>query len=330
MGFLLYLLPLICSAQEMPPVQNYAHRLFLNPAFTGLLSDYSVTAGYRSQWTGLEGGYSTQWLSGEYRFSQNKNAVGATFMNDRSAGGGYSRLEAGALYAYHTKLRQKLDFSAGMQVGYGSLRPGFQDLVFEDQLGSNGTPQAPTAESFAYEQASYLTLTGGLLLFTNQFWLGLSAQRFNSPRVGTFPENSISPLWQVHTGYRFYLKNYFVQNTFHEVSVIPTVAYAQQSGFKRLDGSFYFVYTPITIGLTYSHLPNQNNIPSAHTMGALAGVTHRGFKLGYGYRQNLSGAPVSLGPTHEISISFEKLDNLRIYKRLGSDKNYNRIACPAF
>ncbi|MFC6996545.1 PorP/SprF family type IX secretion system membrane protein [Rufibacter roseus] len=326
----LFLFSKPATAQSNPPVQQYAHRLFLNPAFTGLLSDYSVTAGHRSQWTGIEDGFSTQWLSGEYRFQKNKNAVGATILNDRSIGVGYSRIQVGATYAYHTKLRQNLDLSAGVQVGYGFLRPGYGSLMFEDQLGGNGQVQQPTAEPLTQERSSYLTLATGFLLFTDQFWAGASVQQLNNPSVGESSGNTVSPLLQVHTGYRFYARNYFDQNSFKEISFTPTVSYMQQSGYKRVDGAMYMVVTPFTIGLSHSYLPTFKNNAPASTISGIAGVTHKGLKLGYGYRHSLSGNAISIGPTHEISLSFEKVDYLQIFKRLGADKNYNRIACPAF
>ncbi len=327
-GFLL--LPFAGWAQENPPLQTYAHRLFLNPAFTGLLSDYSVTTGYRSQWAGVEGGYNTQWLSGELRFKKSRNAVGITVLHDQSAGDGYQRLQAGASYAYHTKLTKNLDLSAGGQLGFGSASGRTRNLIFEDQLGPGGNPERPTAEVFPDNRSSYFTLAGGFLLFTNQFWAGISSGPVNRPRLGNYPDNSISPLWQVHTGYRFYIRNYFLQNTFQETSVIPTASYTRQGGFSKWEGGLHLVYTPFTIGLVYSHLPASKNITSAHTISGLAGVTYKGFKLGYGYRQHVVGNPVFAGATHELSVSFEKLNYLGIYKQQGSDKNYNRIACPAF
>ena len=57
---------------------------------------------------------------------------------------------------------------------------------------------------------------------------------------------------------------------------------------------------------------------------------YQGFKVGYAYRAALSEEASALGPTHEISIGFAKADFKKIFKRLGSDKNYNRIACPEF
>ncbi|WP_074987923.1 PorP/SprF family type IX secretion system membrane protein [Rufibacter ruber] len=319
----------VALAQETPLSQPYAHRLFLNPAFTGLLSDYSVTAGHSSQWTGTNSGYSTQVLSGEYRFSENRNAVGLTFASDRSPAGGFTKLQAGALYAYHTKLRQHLDLSVGLQAAYGSLSPSSR-LVFEDQLAPDGSITSPTAERNSFERASYGTVAAGFLLFTRQFWVGASAQHLNSPALGESSDNTIPPVFQAHTGYRFYVKQYFVRNFFKEVSFIPTFSYTQQRAFKRADATFYGIVTPVTIGLGYSMLPGEKNLPAASTISGLAGVSHKGFKIGYSYRHPLSASPVALGPTHEISLSFEKVDYLKIFKRSGTDKNYNRIACPAF
>lgn len=317
-------------AQEGASALPYAHRLFLNPAFTGLLSDYSVIAGHRSQWTGVSSGFSTQWVSGEYRFLENKNAVGATFLSDKAPGNGYQKVQANALYAYHTKLKQKLDLSAGLQVGYGAEKPGLSHLVFEDQLGPDGTVTQPTTENFSFERKQYLTLGAGLLLFTRQFWVGLSGFQLNNPTVGEASTSTVAPTFQLQTGYRFYLKSYFSENKFEEISFVPTLSYIHQRAFKRLDASIYANFTPFTVGVGATMLPGTKNTPLASTIQGVAGVTHKGFKIGYGYRHPVSENPVALGPTHELVLSFEKVDYEKIFKRSGSDKKYNRIACPAF
>ncbi|WP_192822585.1 PorP/SprF family type IX secretion system membrane protein [Rufibacter sp. LB8] len=324
------LLSQMATAQDLSPTLPFAHRLFLNPAFTGLLSDYSVTLGHRSQWRGINQGYGTQWGSGEYRFKDSKNAAGATFLNDKAMGGGLQTVQAGATYAHHTRLRDNLNLSAGLTLGVGSQSPGSASLIFEDQLGPTGQVQQPTAETAIFERATYLTVGTGLLLFTDQFWVSLAGHGLNQPTLGTASDNSLPATFQMNTGYKFYVKNYFAQNSFQELSFLPVFSYTQQRAFKRLDAAFYAIMTPFTAGVYYTVLPGANNLASTSTISALAGVMHKGFKLGYGYRQSLAGSPVSLGPTHEITVSFEKVDYLKIFKKSGSDKNYNRIACPAF
>jgi type IX secretion system PorP/SprF family membrane protein len=317
-------------AQESTSTLPYAHRLFTNPAFTGLLSDYSVTAGHRAQWTGVNGGYSTQWASGEYRFQENKNALGATFMADKAPAGGYQKIQAGLLYAYHTKLRANLDLSAGMQVGYGSQNPSANGLVFEDQLNSNGGALNPTAETFGLDRTSYLTVSGGLLLFTRQFWLGVSGNHLNNPTVGEMSQSTAAPVFQLQTGYKFYVKSYFQKNHFEEVSFIPTLSYTHQRTFNRLDATIYANITPVTMGLGVTMLPGTKNTSLASTIQGIVGVTHKGLKIGYGYRHPVAVSPVAIGPTHELVLSLEKVDYLKIFKRSGTNKKYNRIACPAF
>ncbi|MGV3538634.1 MAG: PorP/SprF family type IX secretion system membrane protein [Rufibacter sp.] len=327
-GFLL-LLAIPCSAQESLSTQQYAHRLFLNPAFTGLLSDYSLTAGHRSQWTNANNGFSTQWLGAEYRFKENRNGIGLTFISDRAPTGGYDRLQIGAAYAYHAQLRQKLNLSVGLQTTYGTVKPS-TNLIFEDQLGHDGTISQPTAEPISRERNAYFSVGTGFLLFTNQFWLGASAQHLNKPALGQNSSNRLATVLQAHTGYKFYVKHYFVQNSFKEVSFIPTISYTQQRSFSQADAALYAVMTPITVGLVYSHLPGEKKLPAASTISGIAGVTHKGFKIGYSYRHPLSADHFSLGPAHEVTLSFESVDYLKIFKRSGTEKNYNRIACPAF
>ncbi|WP_181304796.1 PorP/SprF family type IX secretion system membrane protein [Rufibacter sp. XAAS-G3-1] len=318
------------QAQESTSTLPYAHRLFLNPAFTGLLSDYSVTAGHRSQWTGINGGYSTQWASGEYRFEENKNAIGTTFMADKAPAGGYQKMQAGLLYAYHTKMRSNLDLSAGMQVGYGSQKPSANGLIFEDQLNPNGGVINPTAETFGLDRTSYFTVSGGLLLFTRQFWMGVSGHHLNNPTVGEMSQSTAAPAFQLQTGYKFYVKSYFQKNHFEEISFIPTLSYTHQRSYNRLDATIYANITPVTMGLGMTLLPGTKNTSLASTIQGIVGVTHKGLKIGYAYRHLLAVSPVALGPTHELVLSFEKVDYLKIFKRSGTNKKYNRIACPAF
>ncbi|QNP53349.1 type IX secretion system membrane protein PorP/SprF [Hymenobacter qilianensis] len=84
------------QAQDLYFSQPYATRLHTNPAFTGLLDDYSVSLNYRNQFPTLSGTFQTSQLAADYRMRNQRSAVGLLLNYDRTGSVGYTRFEVGA------------------------------------------------------------------------------------------------------------------------------------------------------------------------------------------------------------------------------------------
>ena len=77
-------------------------------------------------------------------------------------------------------------------------------------------------------------------------------------------------------------------------------------------------------------MPPLSNYGYDHAVVVIAGITFDQLMLGYSYDVPLSGFGARAGGGHEISLSFEKVDYNKIFKKRVSGKNYKRIACPSF
>lgn len=100
-------------AQDVYFSQPFATRLHTNPAFTGLVDDYSITLSYRNQLPTLAGSFVSTQAAADVRLSTpgQHHAIGLLINQDRTGAVGYTRLEIGALYAYHTRLTERLALS---------------------------------------------------------------------------------------------------------------------------------------------------------------------------------------------------------------------------
>ena len=317
-------------AQDMHLSQQYAGRLFLNPAFAGAQGDMRAVASYRNQWPALNPGFVTNLFSADYRFKEQGSAVGLAVAMDKAGEAGFSRLQVGAIYAYHLRVSENFTFSGGLQGSYGSQRLDFSALVFGDQLGEDGQVRNPSAEVNVYDPVSFLTVSAGGLLYNNAFWFGAAAHHLNQPDIG-FTGLSELPLRLVaNTGYKFTIHSSYEDDRLHEFSLTPTITYTRQGEFQKTDLALYTTYAPLTLGVLYRGVSFGQAEERDKTVAAMAGISIKSLRFGYSYDLPVGGFGAQAGGAHEISLTFEKLDYEKFLKKRTSRKNYNQIACPAF
>jgi type IX secretion system PorP/SprF family membrane protein len=323
-------------AQDVYFSQPLANRQALNPAFAGLLDDYSATLSFRNQYPQLAGAFLTTQLAGELRLPTPglHHAVGLRLNQDRAGEAGYTRFEAAAQYAYHTRLTKVLALSGGASVSYGRQRVGYDNFVFGDQLGADGSALGPSAESLAgLPPRNYLSLGLGAVLYAEEAWLSLSGQNLNQPDLGFATQATLPMRLNVSAGYKLFLQRPTIgrgTNDAHEVSFSPVASYTRQGGSQRSEAGLYFIAQPITLGATYRNLNFDKKTGTQHVLATVVGVEFGSLRLGYSYDAGLSQLAKDLGGAHEISLSlraFDKQENA--YRRLRR-KNYPLTPCPAF
>lgn len=317
------------QAQDVYFSQPYATRLHLNPAYTGLFDDASVTLAYRNQYPTLIGALQTSQLAADYRLRDQRSAVGLLINADRGGGLNLTRLEAGFTYAYHARLAQNLYLSGGARASYGSQRINYGNLLFGDQLSDDGQQVGPSAEPLAYDPVHYLTLGVGGLFYTSNTWGGLALDHVNQPRVGVADDAKLPFRLAAHGGYKHYFVKTTVKREYREVSLAPTGSYTYQGGSQRLELGLYGTTTPLTAGLLWrGAIPGPGN--AQQTLVALLGLTWNGFRFGYSYDVSLNQFSRETGGAHEITLSLTKFDLIEAAKRRLRRKNYAPPPCPTF
>lgn len=317
-------------AQDVQYSQQYANRLYLNPAFAGLGHDWSVSLAHRNQWPALNGSFISNQLAADYSLADSKGAVSLLVQQDRAGIGGLQKWQISGGYAYHTDLSEKLTLSAGLQAGVGSLRINFDNLVFGDQLSNNGMVSLTSAEANRFEPSYYLDFTVGGLLLSDQFWVGLTAAHLNKPTYGFEEEFELPLSFTAIAGYKFYARSYEERGRLFELSFSPTATYVHQLNASRLDVGLYTIYTPLTLGLIYNGVPVTGGTNQDQTLSVIAGLQLEQFKLGFSHDIGIKGFSEEAGGANEISLIFERVDINKLFRSRLRSKLSRDIVCPGF
>ncbi|MVN76308.1 type IX secretion system membrane protein PorP/SprF [Hymenobacter sp. HMF4947] len=322
-------------AQDVYFSQAFANRQAQNPAWAGLLDDYSATLSYRNQFPQLAGTFQTAQLAADFRLPQPglHHALGVVISQDRTGAVGYTRLEASAQYAYHTRLTRDLALSGGASVGYGRQRVGYDNFSFGDQFSADGTQLGASAESLAgFPPINYLTVGVGGVLYAEQAWLSVSGQHLNRPDLGFTTQTSLPLRWAVSGGYKLFLQRPAGagKGETREISLVPTASYTRQGGSQRSEAGAYLIAQPITLGVLYRNLTGPDLSGTQHVLVAAAGIEYGDFRFGYSYDVGLSQLASDLGGAHEITFTLRAFDKLEsAYRRL-KRRNYPIAPCPSF
>lgn len=322
-------------AQDVYFSQPFANRQQANPAWAGLVDDYSATLSFRNQLPQLAGSFTTSQLAADLRlpYPGLHHALGVLVSRDQAGSAGYTRLDASAQYAYHTRLTRQLALSGGATVGYGRQRVGYGNLTFGDQLAADGTVVGPTAESLSdFPAVNYLTLGVGAVLYTQQFWLSVSGHHLNRPDLGFQTQAQLPARLAVSGGFKIYVQppeSHGKVET-REISFTPVASYTRQGGSQRTEAGLYFLANPITLGAVYRNLTGFETTDTQHALAAVAGVAVGDLRVGYSYDVGLSRLAQDLGGAHEITLTLRAFDKLESAFRRLKRRNYPIAPCPSF
>jgi type IX secretion system PorP/SprF family membrane protein len=156
----------IAYAQQDPLYAQYwLNPLAINPAYAGLNNSMNLNAGYRTQWTGLNGHPQT-WNANAHTSLAN-NKVGGGILLSRDQIGNITNTETNVAVAYKINLR-KSTFSFGMQAGLQNYLSDYSDLNIFD----------PTDNAFiGGERGSRMNIGAGAILTSDRLFIGLSVPR---------------------------------------------------------------------------------------------------------------------------------------------------------
>ena len=320
------------QAQDVFFSQPFATRLHTNPAFTGLVDDYSVTLSYRNQFPTVAGSFVSTQAAGDIRLTTpgQHHALGLLINQDRTGSVGYTRLEIGGLYAYHTRLTQRLALSGGIRASYGRQRVGYDNFVFGDQIQEDGSVTGPTAEALAFSPVNYLSLGSGAVLYTEQGWLSIAGQHLNQPNLGFQRQSQLPILLSLSGGYKFFVIKPGAGVATREISYTPVAAYTQQGGSQRVETGLYLTASPITLGAVYRNISLPSGVATQHVLALVAGVQAGALRVGYSYDVGLSRLSADLGGAHEVTLALRAFDRLENAHRRLKKRVYPMAPCPAF
>jgi type IX secretion system PorP/SprF family membrane protein len=321
------------QAQDVYFSQPFATRLYSNPAFTGLLDDYSVTFGYRNQFPNLVGTFKTNYLAADLRLDTpgQHHAIGLVINHDRTGELSYTRFEAGANYAYHTRLTKTLALSGGLQASYGRQQSPANNFLFGNQISEDGvitSPSSPDASNFP--PVNYFTVGTGAVLYSDQGWLSLAGKNLNQPNIGFRKQTALPMLLSLSGGYKFFLIKPGTGRATREVSTTPVASYTRQGGSQRIETGLYFTASPVTLGAVYRNINLPGSVNPQQVLAAIVGISVGALRIGYSYDIGLTPLSSDLGGAHEVTLCLRSFDRLENAHRRLKRRDYPLAPCPAF
>ena len=324
--------------QDVQFSQFYSAPLYLNPAFTGATQFTRVGSNYRSQWPALEANFITMAAYADHFIDDKNSGVGILIQTDKEGLAGLRSTSFMGLYSYQLPISKEFTIRAGVSAGYVIRDINFSDLTFGDQYDQDGFISGPTAEQFdTGAKKGYFDMSLGLLLYSQNAWLGVSNSHPTQPNQSLIGQDSPLPMkWSVHGGYKFFLKSGVIDHGMYaesqERSLAPTFQYKKQGRFNQLDLGLYFTFEPIVIGAWYRGFPFQNlgDFANNESVVILLGYSKRTkdniLNIGYSYDITISKLGSSSGGAHEFSISYAWFTG----DPRKPPKNVRQIPCPDF
>src|ERR1700712_1385948 len=304
------------SAQQKPQYTQYVFNNFLlNPALSGIENYTDVKAGYRSQWTGLQGAPVTSYLTinaplgddflngdatafpangginpssrlytQNYMAAEPHHGIGVSIVSDQA--GPINQTTFDLSYAYHLGLAANLNLAVGASAGINHISLNTALITLENPLDpaiSNGNNSQWKPD-----------LSIGTWLYSSTYYFGASVQQlipqnlyFSSSKA--YNQSKTVQQYFVTGGVKIFLTD--------EISLLPSflvkviqptpITYDLNAKFSFSD-KFWF-------GGSYRH---------NDSFGVLAGVNVSSFiNIGYSYDITTSALNTVSSGTHEIVIA---------------------------
>ena len=304
----------IVLAQDPTFTQFYSNPLYLNPALAGSTGCPRINMNYRNEWPQLTGNYVTYSASFDTYSKDINGGIGLMATYDQQAEGTISTTMLGAIYSYNLKVNRKTSFMFGARAAYYQKFLDWNKLTFGDMIDPRRGFIYQTNDIPRGGKRGFFDVSGGAVLFTKQFYVGVAGHHANQPDESMILGESKLPVRiTAHMGGTIPIgrRGRYSDGT----SIKPAVIYQLQNGFQELNIGAYLNYSSLNIGVWYRN---------KDAFVFIVGAKTEKFNVGYSYYLTVSKLGNGLtGGSHEISMQI----NLKCKKKA---KNFRKISCPSF
>jgi type IX secretion system PorP/SprF family membrane protein len=287
--------------QDPAMSQFYANPLYMNPAMAGVEGPSKVVLGYRNQWPGVAGSYSTYHASYEQFVDPLQGGIGIHVMNDRQGGGVFNTMSLDAIYSYHLKVSHQLTITGGFQASVGQRSMKADGLILPDELAGISGP------SLVGYSKIYPDFAVGLGAFFKNIYGGIAVHHLHQPYMSPSkdPNTKLSRRYSAHLGalIPIYEKRFGRE----VVQLSPNLVFLKQGIYQQINYGMEVHFKSLLGGIWF----RQDLKFSYGTMIFSVGYTLDQFRFRYSYDAKLSSPNLHIPPmgAHEISMAiiFENL-----------------------
>jgi type IX secretion system PorP/SprF family membrane protein len=306
---------LACAQQKPQYTQYVFNNLLLNPAVSGIENYTDVKAGYRSQWTGLQGAPVTSYLTvdaplgdkfiqgdatafpaegGEnpssrlytqnYMAAEPHHGIGFMIVSDQA--GPINQTNIDATYAYHLGLTDRLNLAVGVQGGVNHVILNTSQITLENPFD----PAIANGNNSQWKP----DLGAGIWLYSSDYYFGASVQQLLPENLyfstnNAYNQSKTVPQYFVTAGVKLFLTD--------DITLLPSFL------IKEINP------TPLTYDINAKiSFRDKFWIGGSYrrddSFGVLAGINISSFiNIGYSYDITTSALNTVSNGTHEIVIS---------------------------
>ncbi|MGI4749699.1 MAG: PorP/SprF family type IX secretion system membrane protein [Janthinobacterium lividum] len=301
-------------AQQKPQYTQYIFNNYLiNPAITGIENYTDIKAGYRNQWTGLDGAPVTMYFTAhtpignkfiqgdpmsqpangedpmsrsyvqDYQAAPAHHGIGFTVVSDKA--GPITQSNYDITYAYHLGITSNLNLSVGVAAGLANINLNTSQITLENALDpaiANGTTNQFKPD-----------LGLGVWAYSATYFVGISAQQVLPQTLyfssnSTYNQSKTVPHYFVTAGVKLFLAE--------DITLLPSVMFKYVNPVpSTFDVNLKMAFQDkFWIGGSY----RRND-----AIAAMAGINVGSFlNFGYAYDFTTSNLNTVSNGTHEIIL----------------------------
>ena len=281
---LLFLLNLIfvssIAQQRAMLTQSMFNGLTINPAYSAIPNDFIITAIGRQQWSGFDGGPNSQYLALHTPINQSNTSVGLTLMRDHI---GEVITETGSYlsFAQRVKIHDKTYLAAGMTAGVSKYAADYNQLW--DLISSSD----PTFQNESVLRADF---GFGIMLFSDNFYAGLSSPFLLSTNISSKYSNNNKAHYMLQGGYLRPMGDYF------KLKGNVLFKYVDGAPLQMDLSTNLLVYETVWVGGVWRSFDSFD--------GILQLYLSRSLQVGYSYDFTTTNLRPAQKGSHELMIKF--------------------------
>lgn len=300
-ALLVLLFSIDCSvwAQQDKMFSQYMFNMMaLNPAYAGSREVLSMSALYRSQWTGIEGAPQTATFTMDMPLKQERVGIGLQLYGDKV--GVFQEAGAFASYAFRIPVGNRSTLALGLQGGASSYQANLAGV----QVNPGNTGQ--TDPNFNNNISKMLPNFGtGIYLSSDRAYISISVPRLIKNKLNEYNTGNYRSV-QLRQAY---LGAGFVVELSPDVKMKPStlLRYAEGSNLG-VDANINFWFVD-RIAIGASLRKNQFSSWSTYTTDALVGLLEiqltDQIRFGYAYDRTMNAFKDIAPSSHEFMLRYE-------------------------
>jgi len=306
------------------------HTQFTNPSFYGLNSQSFAGVGYNSLSYTTNESIDTKIFYGVKSFDELNFSISADFSNFLVSQYGLSQNILNLSYIYKLQIANGAYLLPSISAGLGFNQLRRPDLIFGDQLDIlSATYSNVSNDPLSYGELSnnYLDLGAAIMLYNENFMVGVSLKHLNKPDISMNKEYNLKKPMSVsfQAAYERDI-NYFNRGFLPPDSFLYLYTSATSAGdLMRIYAGQELILGGLTLGVHEIFTSNKSS--NATLLGINCGLNVEVYEFNFSYNfplsRNQSVYPPSIFEL-SMTIKFDRFlrNNLGYFKRLKTDGFY--------